>query len=87
MKIQLLERKAGGLSQSQDEGRIEFMRADLLLVGEMQERGDIAAVVHSFVARVAAVLSARPGDDGVFQGVVVGVHGMVEWGRGIHLTF
>ena len=51
------------------------MRAGLLLVGEMQEMGDPVAVVHGFVAGEAAILSARPGDDGVFPGEVVGVHG------------
>jgi len=43
----------------------------------MQDMGDIVAVIHGFVAGVAAVLSARPGDDGVFLGGVVGVHGGV----------
>jgi hypothetical protein len=42
------------------------MRAGLLLIGEMQEMGDIEAVVHGFVAGEAAVLAAGPGDDGVF---------------------
>jgi hypothetical protein len=59
-----------------DEGGIEFVRAGLLLVGEMQDMGDILAVKHYFVAGVAAVLAARPGDDGIFFFGVVGVHEM-----------
>jgi len=46
------------------------VRAGLLLVGEMQDMSDILAVKHYFVAGVAAVLSARPGDDGIFFWVV-----------------
>ena len=60
VEIPLQERKAEGQGLSPDEGGIEFVGASLLLVGEMQEMGDIVAVVHSFVAGVAAVLSARP---------------------------
>ena len=75
MKIPLQERKAEGLRLRLDEGGVELMGAGLLEVGEMQEIGDIVAVVHSFVAGVAAILSTRPGDDGVFMGEVVGVHG------------
>ncbi|MFZ2471185.1 MAG: hypothetical protein WAW52_04500 [Methanothrix sp.] len=76
MKIPLQERKAEGLGLGQDEGGVEFVLAGLLLVGEMQEVGDSVAVVHGFVAGEAAVLSARPGDDGVFRGLVVGLHEM-----------
>lgn len=75
-EIPLQVRKAGGLGLSPDEGGVELMRADLLLVGEMQEMGDSVAVVHGFVAGVAAVLAARPGDYGVILGEVVGVY---EW--------
>ena len=63
-EIPTQEGKAGGLGA--DEGGVDFVRAGLLLVGEMQEMGDVVAVVHGFVAGEAAVLAARPGDDGVF---------------------
>jgi len=63
-----------------DEGRIELVRAGLLEVSEMQEMGDIVAVIYGFVAGVAAVLSACPGDDGVFLGGVVGAHGGIGVG-------
>jgi hypothetical protein len=59
---------------SPDEGGVELMRAGLLLVGEMQEMGDVVAVIHGFVAGEAAVLAACPGDDGAFWCGVVGVH-------------
>jgi hypothetical protein len=65
-EIPLQEGEAEGLGLSPDEGRVQFMRAGLLLVGEMQEMGDVVAVVHGFVAGVVAVLAACPGDDGVF---------------------
>jgi hypothetical protein len=52
------------------------MQAGLLPVDEMQEMGDLVAVVHGFVSGEAAVLVACPGDDDVFLGEVVGVH---EW--------
>lgn len=64
-EIPLQEGKAGDLGLSPDEGGIEIVRAGLLLVGKMQETGDIAAVFHGFVALFAAVLSARPGDDDI----------------------
>jgi len=57
-----------------DEGGIELVRAGLLQIGEMQEMGDAVAGKHYFVAGVAAVLSACPGDDGGFLGGVVGAH-------------
>jgi hypothetical protein len=65
-EIPLQVRKAGGLGLSPDKGRVELVRAGLLLVGEMQEMGDVVAVVHGFIAGEAAVLAACPGDDGVF---------------------
>ncbi len=65
-EIPLQEGKTKGLGLSPDEGRVELVRAGLLLVGEMPEMGDPVAVVHGFVAGEAAVLAVRPGDDGVF---------------------
>ena len=60
MKIRLQEVKAGVLGLLPDESWVEFMRAGLLEVGEMQEIYDIVAFVHSFVAGATAILSARP---------------------------
>ncbi len=53
---------------------VELVGTGLLLVSEMQEMGDIVAAVYGFVALQVAVLAARPGDYGVFRGVVIGVH-------------
>jgi hypothetical protein len=58
------------------------MRAGLLLVDEIQEMGDVVAVVHGFVAGVAAILAARPGDDGVFHIGPIQHHGFAFWARG-----
>ena len=76
------EGKADSLGRSPDEGGVEFMRAGLLQVGEMQEMGDIVAVFQGFAAGEAVVLAARPGDDGVFIIRSIWQNGFAFWARG-----
>lgn len=49
-EIPLQEGKADSLGLSPVEGGVEFMRAGLLQILEVQEMGDPVDVVHSFVA-------------------------------------